>query len=125
MNDIGSPADGDPIDLIRRDIDGIDKTLLSLFAQRLQLADKLAATKPAAGLPIRTGREVAMLRRLIAEAPAPLERELVLELWRALIGANVRRQRVVDVVVGGGRSDPTRLFDTSSFRRQNAYLARN
>jgi chorismate mutase / prephenate dehydratase len=113
MNDLGSPADGDPLDLIRRDIDGIDKTLLSLFAQRLQLADKLAATKPAAGLPIRTGREVAMLRRLIAEAPAPLERELVLELWRALIGASVRRQRVMDVVVGGGRSDPTRLFDTA------------
>jgi chorismate mutase len=104
----------DPLDPIRRDIDGIDKTLLSLFAQRLQLADKLAAAKGAqAGPPIRSGREVAMLRRLMAEAPAPLERELVLELWRALIGASLRRQRVVDVVVGGGRGDPTRLFDTA------------
>jgi len=110
MKDIGSPSD-DPLDLIRRDIDGIDKTLLSLFAQRLQLADKLATTKAAQGLPIRSGREVAMLRRLIAEAPAPLERDLVVELWRSLIGAGLRRQRVIDVVVGGGRGDPTRLFD--------------
>jgi chorismate mutase / prephenate dehydratase len=52
-----------------------------------------------------------MLRRLIAAAPAHMERELVVELWRALIAANVRRQRVVDVFVGGGRGDPTRLYD--------------
>lgn len=110
MNDIGSPSD-DPLDLIRRDIDGIDKTLLSLFAQRLQLAEKLATTKAQQGLPVRSGREVALLRRLIAEAPAPLERELVVELWRSLIGASLRRQRVIDVVVGVGRGDPTRLFD--------------
>jgi hypothetical protein len=52
-----------------------------------------------------------LLRRLVAEAPAPLEREFVVELWRALMTAGLRRQRVIDVVVGGGRGDPTRLFD--------------
>jgi hypothetical protein len=52
-----------------------------------------------------------LLRRLVAEAPAPLEREFVVELWRAMIAASLRRQRVIDVVVGGGRGDPTRLFD--------------
>ncbi len=110
MNDQAPPA-GDPVETIRREIDGIDQTLLSLFAQRLQLADSLTAAKtPQSGLPIRPGREVAMLRRLISTAPAPLERELVVELWRALIAANLRRQRTIDVVVGGGRNDP-RLFD--------------
>lgn len=106
-----APPPSDPIETIRREIDGIDTTLLSLFAERLQLADKLTAAKaPQAGLPIRPGREVALLRRLVASAPAPLERELVVELWRALIAASLRRQRVVDVAVGGGKSDP-RLFD--------------
>jgi chorismate mutase / prephenate dehydratase len=62
-------------------------------------------------LPIRPGREVALLRRLVAEAPAPLEREFVVEIWRAMIAASLRRQRMIDVVVGGGRGDPTRLFD--------------
>jgi len=109
MNDTRPP--NDPLDAIRQEIDGVDKSLLALFAQRLQLAEKLAATKEQGGLPIRSGREVALLRRLIAEAPAPLERELVVELWRSLIGASLRRQRVIDVVVGGGRSDPTRMFD--------------
>lgn len=113
MND-ASPPTGDPLETIRREIDGVDKTLLSLFAQRLQLADKMVALKaPQAGPPIRPGREVAMLRRLIAEAPAPLERELVVEIWRALIGAGLRRQRVIDVVVGGVRTDPSRLFDAA------------
>jgi chorismate mutase len=111
MNASAPPGD-DPLEPIRREIDAVDSSLLSLFAQRLRLAENLASAKaPQGGVPIRTGREVAMLRRLIAEAPAPLEKELVIELWRALIGASLRRQRVVDVVVGGGRGDPTRLFD--------------
>jgi chorismate mutase/prephenate dehydratase len=107
-----APPPSDPIETIRGEIDGIDATLLSLVAERLQLADKLAAAKaPQAGLPIRPGREVALLRRLVANAPAPLERELVVELWRALIAASLRRQRVVDVAVGGGAKSDTRLFD--------------
>ncbi len=113
MNDPNPPAGGDPLESIRREIDGVDKTLLALFAERLFLAEKLASAKPTQGLPIRPGREVSLLRRLIANAPAPLEKELVVELWRALIGASLRRQRVVDVVVGGGRVDSTRLFDTA------------
>ncbi|MGD9816172.1 MAG: chorismate mutase [Hyphomonadaceae bacterium] len=113
MNDAIPPAgDPDPIETIRREIDGVDQTLLQLFAQRLQLADRLTALKsPQPGLPIRPGREVAMLRRLVAAAPAPMDRELVVELWRALVAATLRRQRAIDVVVGGSRSDPARLFD--------------
>lgn len=112
MNDQSPPRS--PIETIREEIDGIDKTLLALFADRLKAADKLTGLKaPETGLPIRPGREVALLRRLVAEAPAPLERELVVELWRALMAASLRRQRVIDVVVGGGRSDPTRLFDVA------------
>lgn len=106
-----TPPPSDPIETIRREIDGIDASLLSLVAERLQLADKLVAAKaPQAGLPIRPGREVALLRRLVTSAPAPLDRELVVELWRALIAASLRRQRVVDVAVGGGKSD-ARLYD--------------
>ena len=113
MNDTGTPPEEptDPIGTVRRQIDEIDSKLVSLIADRLALTDKIVEAKgPDGGLPIRPGREVAMLRRLIAEAKAPLERELVMELWRAIIAASLRRQRVIDVVVGGGR-DPTRLFD--------------
>lgn len=110
MNDQSPP--GSPLETIRAEIDGIDKTLLSLLAERLRAVDKMSGLKPPEqGLPIRPGREVALLRRLVAEAPSPLEREFVIEIWRAMIAASLRRQRVIDVVVGGGRGDPTRLFD--------------
>ncbi|MDZ4689733.1 chorismate mutase [Terricaulis sp.] len=114
MSDVSPPqgVSGDPIDSVRRQIDTLDSELLSLVARRLQLAEEIVALKaPQAGLPIRPGREVALLRRLVQAAPEPLERELVVELWRALIAASLRRQRLIDVVVGGGRGDPTRLFD--------------
>jgi len=113
-DDTARQGESGEIETIRREIDGVDQTLLSLFAQRLQLADKLAGVKgPQAGPPIRPGREVTMLRKLLAMAPAPLEKELVVELWRALVGATLRRQRVVDIAVGAGRTDPTRLFDSA------------
>lgn len=111
MNETAPPP-SDPVEAIRREIDGIDGTLLSLVAERLQLAERLGGLKSTAvGLPIRPGREVTLMRRLLAEAPASLDRELVVEIWRALIGATLRRQRIMDVVVGGGRGDPTRMFD--------------
>lgn len=109
MNDAPTPA-GESVDSIRSEIDRLDDAILSLVAERLRLGDAIAAAKPN-GLPIRPGREITLLRRLIAAAPSHVERDLVVEFWRALIAANVRRQRVIDVFVGGGRSDPTRLFD--------------
>ncbi|MBL8544409.1 MAG: chorismate mutase, partial [Hyphomonadaceae bacterium] len=114
MSDDASPSATAPdsIAAIRAQIDALDSQVLALVTQRLQLAEQVANAKTAAaGLPIRPGREVVLLRRLISEAKAPLDRELVVELWRALIAASLRRQRVIDVVVGGGRGDPTRLFD--------------
>ncbi len=111
MDDVSQPGH-DALEGIRREIDGLDDAMLSLVAERLKLADKLAQMKTQqSGLPIRPGREINLLRRLIAVAPAPAERELVVEIWRSLIAAALRRQRVIDVVIGGGRNDPARLFD--------------
>ena len=113
MNDVSQP-ERDALEAIRREIDGLDDAMLSLVAERLKLADKLAQMKTQqSGVPIRPGREIILLRRLIAAAPAPLERELVVELWRGLIAAALRRQRVIDVAIGGGRNDPARLFDVA------------
>lgn len=108
MNDSAEDA----LETIRREIDAIDDDLLRLFAQRLQRADRLAELKRTApGAPFRPGREVALLRRLVAASPAHVDAELVVELWRTLIGAALQRQRELEVVIGGGRTDSTRLFD--------------
>lgn len=109
MNDTPTPPD-DSVESIRREIDRLDDAILGLVAERMRLGEGIAAAKPT-GLPIRPGREITMLRRLTEGAPAHVERDLVVELWRALISASLRRQRVIDVVIGGGRGDPTRLND--------------
>ncbi|GAM98357.1 chorismate mutase I [alpha proteobacterium U9-1i] len=114
MDDASSPSDAERerLDAVRREVDRVDEQLLALVGERLRLTDSLAVLKATGpGLPIRPGREITLLRKLIAEAPQPVEPELVVELWRGLIAASLRRQRKVDVVVGGGRNDPTRMFD--------------
>lgn len=118
MNDMAPPPapdlelERDPLAPLRAEIDGIDQTMLALIGQRMLLADKIVKAKgETTGLPIRPGREIRMLRKLVGTAPQGVEPELVVELWRALIAANLRRQTVIDVAVGGGRNDPSRMFD--------------
>jgi chorismate mutase len=101
----------DPTDDLRRDLEGVDAALLSLVAQRIELGDRITAAKEEAGWPLHVGREIAMLRRLMAMATPALERELIFEVWRALIAASARPQGQVDVAVAGGRGDPSRMFD--------------
>ncbi|MBL8536096.1 MAG: chorismate mutase [Hyphomonadaceae bacterium] len=103
MNDGGTR---DAFETIRSEIEGVDSALMALFAQRLQLCERISA-------PLSPAREIEMLRRLIAIAPATLDRELLFEIWRALMAAAQRKRRVIDVVVGGGRGDPARLFDSA------------
>ncbi|MGE0828828.1 MAG: chorismate mutase [Hyphomonadaceae bacterium] len=104
------PADA--LEAARAEIDRIDSALLDLVAQRMAAADAVAAAKPPGGLPFRPAREVQALRRLLAAAGDRIEPELVMELWRSLMAANARRQKIVDVVVGvGGGQDPLRYFD--------------
>jgi chorismate mutase len=113
MNDVTS-LPGDPVEAVRREIDTIDDSMLALYAQRLHLADRLAALKTASTeLPIRPGREVMLLRRLVRSAQTPLTPEAVLELWRVLIMSSLHRQRAIEVVVGGARGDQARLMDVA------------
>jgi chorismate mutase len=114
MDDASPPGDSERerLDAVRREVDRVDEQLVALVGERLRLADSLAALKVAGpGLPLRPGREITLLRKLIAGAPQPVEPELVVELWRGLMSASLRRQRKVDIVVGGGVTQPTRMFD--------------
>jgi chorismate mutase len=111
MSDAPEP---DPLERARRAIDAVDDRLLALFAERAALAAEIAAAKgPQSGSPMRPAREIGMLRRLAAAAPASLDKGLVVELWRALISDNLRRQKPIEVFTGGaaGGADQLRLFD--------------
>lgn len=95
---------------LRTEIDAIDDQILALVQQRAGVADRMASLKPGVAAPVRPAREVSLLRRLIAKAGA-VDSDLVVDVWRGLIAANIRRQRPIDVLVAGAGPDTLRLFD--------------
>lgn len=115
MSSPEAPIPADPIAALRAEIDALDHALLDMLTARGGFATQLAAAKgPGAALPMRPAREVAMLRALVAKAGPNLDAETILEVWRALIAANIRRQGAVEILVpvaAGATPDPIRVFD--------------
>lgn len=107
---MSTSSDNSAIDSIRADLAGVDLALLELVAQRLQLDERAFASAPV-GPPLRPALELKVLRALLAKAPSNVDPELIVEIWRALLAAGARKQRVFDVAVGGARNDSSRLFD--------------
>jgi chorismate mutase / prephenate dehydratase len=94
----------------RAQLDAIDDQILDLVRRRTAHADQIAAAKgPNSGMPLRPAREVRLLRRLINERGGT-DPDLIFELWRALIAANIRRQGAIEVVVASA-GDIVRPFD--------------
>jgi chorismate mutase / prephenate dehydratase len=86
-------ANDDKLAAIRRRIDGIDDKLLDLMMDRARAMDEVQAAKGgSAGILARPGREIAILRRLIARREGPLPTDLVIRLWRDIVTSFTRLQ---------------------------------
>ncbi len=92
----------------RAEIEAIDLELLALLKRRMGAAEALAAE---GGHRVRPAVDVGVMRRLIA-AGEGVDPDLIVELWRVLIGAEGRKLGPLDVVVGGG-ADPVRMHDVA------------
>jgi chorismate mutase / prephenate dehydratase len=79
------------IEELRVEIDRLDQELLRLLSDRVAVVLRVGERKKAAGLAIfDPKREQTMLDRLASQAASPLDRELVLTVFRTLI-AECRR----------------------------------
>lgn len=86
-------ANDDKLAAIRRRIDGIDDKLLDLLMDRARAMDEVQAAKGgSAGILARPGREISILRRLLARREGPLPADLVVRLWRDLTTSFTRLQ---------------------------------
>lgn len=86
-------ANDDKLAAIRRRIDGIDDKLLDLLMDRARaMADVQAAKGGAAGILARPGREISVLRRLLARREGALPADLVVRLWRDVMTSFTRLQ---------------------------------
>jgi chorismate mutase / prephenate dehydratase len=79
----------DPLSGIRERIDAIDQDLLRLISERAALAKEVADVKAANGEKrfYRPEREAAVLRRIKAQNPGPLDGEEVARLFREIMSA--------------------------------------
>ena len=100
-SDINSP---DPLAAIREEIDLIDDRLLALLEQRFAVTEKVRKAKASTShlwpLPLRPAREAAILRRLMAKAKGgPLNPDLLVRLWRAIISQSSINQAPMTIHV--------------------------
>ena len=105
----GAARDAENGETIREEIARVDAELLGLAARRLKLVESLDGLETERPV-VAPARETATLRGLLQTAGEYLEPDFIIEMWRALFGAEARRRGPVDVAVAG-TSDPVRLFD--------------
>jgi chorismate mutase len=86
-------ANDEKLAAIRRRIDGIDDKLLDLLMDRARAMDEVQAAKGGgAGILARPGREISILRRLLARREGKLPADLVVRLWRDVMTSFTRLQ---------------------------------
>jgi chorismate mutase len=102
---------------VRKRIDALDAKLLKLIDERAAMArDVIAAKGEDRGLPIRTDRESAVLRGLLAQPRSAAGARLIVTVWRELMGENLARQDpALHLAVWGGR-DPAHVGELARIR---------
>ena len=117
------PADKPvPLEEIRWRIDAIDAEILRLVDERSGLAAKVVAAKrieyaPGQSVPfgLRPGREVQVMRGVLALPRDHASDALVIRLWRDLMGDNLTRQGSFRIAFVPGR-DPARMMELTRLR---------
>lgn len=98
-------AKGDALEDVRNRIDAIDSELLGLISERARCAQQVAHIKTATdGNQVqfyRPEREVAVLRRIKAANPGPLDGEEVARLFREIMSACLALERPLNVAFLG------------------------
>ena len=76
----------DRLETLRREIDGLDTRLITLFEKRLTLCESIGAAKREAGLPtLDASRERAVIERCLAYVDKPRHQPYVERFARAMI----------------------------------------
>lgn len=91
---------------LRREIDTIDDAIHDLLMRRAGVVEKVAAAKRTSrhagsdeALPLRPGREAAILRRLVARHAGSLQVSVVTRMWREMLAGNSRIQASFSISV--------------------------
>jgi len=78
--------------MLRAELDGLDDGLHDLLMRRAQVVARVAALRVKGAVPMRPGREAAIIRRLLARHQGPLPAQAVVRIWRELLAATTAMQ---------------------------------
>lgn len=89
---------------LRRSIDSIDDRLHALVVERAAVVERIGAAKRmvdngADPVFVRPGREMAILRRLLAHHSGPFPKSVVVRMWREMFAGTLSIQTALSVAV--------------------------
>jgi chorismate mutase len=114
-------AEGSRLESVRASIDAVDAELLRLVGERAELAQRVREIKlaesggQAARLALRPAREAQLLRSLLKRDRKAASAEVVVRIWRELMGESLRIQTPLQLSVWGGRN-PARTVELARQR---------
>ena len=104
-----APAKRPDLASLRAELDRLDDALHDTLMRRAEVVKQVAALRVKGSVPLRPGREAAIIRRLLARHDGGLPAFGIVRIWRELLGTTTAQQHplVVSVCEAGG--DPAYL----------------
>ena len=104
-----APAKVPDLASLRAELDRLDDALHDTLMRRAEVVKQVAALRVKGPVPLRPGREAAIIRRLLARHDGGLPAFGIVRIWRELLGTTTAQQHplVVSVCEAGG--DPAYL----------------
>lgn len=104
-----APAKAPDLLSLRAELDRLDDTLHNTLMRRAEVVKQVAALRVKGPVPLRPGREAAIIRRLLARHQGGLPAFGIVRIWRELLGTTTAQQHPLVVGVCEAGSDPAYL----------------
>jgi chorismate mutase len=97
--DNGAASGGTRLAALRSELDRVDDALHDGLMRRAELVAQVGALGAKGNVPLRPGREAAILRRLLARNRGKLRPTMLVRVWREIISGSTLQQRALVVAV--------------------------
>lgn len=104
-----APAAASDLASLRAELDRLDDALHDTLMRRAEVVAQVGALRVKGPVPLRPGREAAIIRRLLARHAGALPAFGIVRIWRELLAATTAQQRPLLVAVCEAGGDPAYL----------------
>ena len=104
-----APAAAPDLLSLRAELDRLDDALHDTLMRRAEVVLQVAALRVKGSVPLRPGREAAIIRRLVARHGGAMPASGIVRIWRELLATTTAQQRPLLVAVCQADGDPAYL----------------